>query len=93
MSESEIEIESINKITTPHITKFELARILGTRALQISMGADIMIDLDVDEVEPLDIAMKELLCKKMPLKIRRYLPDGSYEDCDVNELIVTQLDA
>ena len=32
--------------------------------------------------------MKELREKKIPFTIRRYLPDGSYEDWGVNELIV-----
>jgi len=34
------------------------------------------------------IAMKELREKKIPFTIRRYLPDGSYEDWAVHELIV-----
>lgn len=34
------------------------------------------------------IAMKELREKKIPFTIRRYLPDGSYEDWRVDELII-----
>lgn len=33
-----------------------------------------------DEIDPLEIAMKELKAKKIPIVIRRYLPDHSYED-------------
>ncbi len=35
------------------------------------------------------IAMKELKEKKIPFTIRRYLPDGSYEDWRLSELILT----
>ncbi|XP_043376550.1 DNA-directed RNA polymerases I, II, and III subunit RPABC2 isoform X2 [Chelonia mydas] len=52
------------RITTPYMTKYERARVLGTRALQIA-------------------------ARKIPIIIRRYLPDGSYEDWGVDELIIT----
>ena len=75
------------RATTPYMTKYERARILGTRALQISMNAPVFVDLE-GETDPLRIAMKELAEKKIPLVIRRYLPDGSFEDWSVEELIV-----
>ncbi|PLW38162.1 hypothetical protein PCANC_11694 [Puccinia coronata f. sp. avenae] len=77
-----------NKVrtTTPYMTKYERARILGTRALQISMNAPVLVPLD-GESDPLEIAMKELSQRKIPLIVRRYLPDGSYEDWSVSELI------
>ncbi|TID29840.1 hypothetical protein CANINC_001589 [Pichia inconspicua] len=75
------------RITTPFMTKYERARILGTRALQISMNAPVLVDIE-GETDPLQIAMKELSAKKIPLVIRRYLPDGSYEDWSVDELII-----
>lgn len=67
------------RITTRYLTKFERARVLGTRALQISMNAPVMVDLD-GETDPLKIAEKELRERKIPIIIRRYLPDGSHED-------------
>ncbi|GJV84709.1 DNA-directed RNA polymerases II and V subunit 6B-like protein [Tanacetum coccineum] len=73
--------------TSKYMTKYERARILGTRALQISMNAPVMVELE-GEIDPLEIAMKELRMKKIPFTIRRYLPDGSYEDWGVDELIV-----
>jgi len=75
------------RITTPYMTKYERARILGTRALQISMNAPIMVDLE-GETDPLEIAMKELRHRRIPLVIRRKLPDGSYEDWSVDELMI-----
>ncbi|CAF3701071.1 unnamed protein product, partial [Rotaria sordida] len=41
------------------------------------------------ETDPLQIAMRELKEKKIPMIIRRYLPDGSYEDWSIEELILT----
>lgn len=65
------------RTTTPYMTKYERARILGTRALQISMNAPVLVDLE-GETDPLQIAIKELSEKKIPLIVRRYLPDGLY---------------
>jgi len=62
---------------------------LGTRALQISMNAPIMVELE-GETDPLQIAMKELKERKVPLIIRRYLPDESYEDWSIDELEIAQ---
>ncbi|CAK7269685.1 subunit common to RNA polymerases I, II, and III [Sporothrix epigloea] len=74
------------RTTTPFMTKYERARILGTRALQISMNAPVLVDLE-GETDPLQIAMKELREKKVPLIVRRYLPDGYYEDWTCEELL------
>mmetsp|Transcript_7072 Transcript_7072/g.31219 ORF Transcript_7072/g.31219 Transcript_7072/m.31219 type:complete len:128 (+) Transcript_7072:4936-5319(+) len=75
------------RTTTRYMTKYERARILGTRALQISMGAPILVELE-GETDPLVIAQKELREKKIPITVRRYLPDGSYEDWNVDDLII-----
>ncbi|PIO25900.1 hypothetical protein AB205_0086510, partial [Aquarana catesbeiana] len=52
------------------------------------MCAPVMVELE-GETDPLLIAMKELKARKIPIIIRRYLPDGSYEDWGVDELIIT----
>ena len=68
-------IQNSERTTTPYMTKYERARILGTRALQISMNAPVLVDLE-GETDPLQIAIKELREKKIPLIVRRYMPDG-----------------
>ena len=70
------------------ICRYERARVLGTRALQIAMCAPVMVELE-GETDPLQIAMKELKQRKIPIIIRRYLPDGSYEDWGIEELLIT----
>lgn len=86
--EATLRVQPEKRITTPFMTKYERARVLGTRALQISMCAPIMVELE-GETDPLQIAMKELKAKKIPIIIRRYLPDGSFEDWGIDELIIT----
>ncbi|ESQ32656.1 hypothetical protein EUTSA_v10005087mg [Eutrema salsugineum] len=88
-TEDKIEQEAVQRPreTSKFMTKYERARILGTRALQISMNAPVMVELE-GETDPLEIAMKELRQRKIPFTIRRYLPDGSFEDWGVDELIV-----
>lgn len=86
-TEEEHAIPSEQRTTTPYMTKYERARVLGTRALQISMGAPVMVELE-GETDPLKIAMKELKAKKVPIIIRRFLPNSSYEDWAVDELII-----
>lgn len=80
-------VESTQRVTTKYMTKYERARILGTRALQIAMGAPVMVELE-GETDPLEVARKELKQRKIPIIIRRYLPDGSFEDWAVDELII-----
>jgi len=74
------------RTTTPYMTKYERARVLGTRALQISGNAPVLIDVE-GMTDPLQIAIKELREKKIPLVVRRYLPDGWYEDWTCEELL------
>eukprot|EP00914_Ancora_sagittata_P032172 GHVO01065162.1.p1 GENE.GHVO01065162.1~~GHVO01065162.1.p1 ORF type:complete len:113 (-),score=26.65 GHVO01065162.1:104-442(-) len=58
------------KVTSPYMTKFERARVIGTRALQLSMNAPVTIPLD-GETDPLVIAEKELYAKTVPFIVRR----------------------
>ncbi|HIH44898.1 MAG TPA: DNA-directed RNA polymerase subunit K [Candidatus Methanoperedenaceae archaeon] len=50
-------------------TKYEHARIVGARALQISMGAPVLID--DDSGDPIDIAMRELELGVLPITVKR----------------------
>ncbi|MCW6169579.1 MAG: DNA-directed RNA polymerase subunit K [Thermoplasmatales archaeon] len=52
-------------------TKFEKARIIGARALQISMGAPVIIDIPAGLIDPVDIAMLEFENNVIPITIKR----------------------
>ena len=52
-------------------TRFEKARIVGARALQISMGAPTIIKIPKDVVSPIDIAMLEFNEDAIPITVKR----------------------
>jgi len=71
----------------PKITRFEKARIVGARALQISMGAPILVGVEGGFTSPIDIALQELEAGILPITIRRTLPDGTFQDIPLKWLI------
>lgn len=52
-------------------TRFEKARIIGARALQISMGAPIVIDVPAGVVDPIEMAWKEFDADAIPITVKR----------------------
>jgi len=52
-------------------TRFEKARIVGARALQISMGAPTLIKIPKDVINPIDIAMIEFKEDAIPITVKR----------------------
>ena len=58
------------KMTRSELTRFERARILGARALQISMGAKPLVKVS-GSIDPIDIATLELENKVLPLDVKR----------------------
>ena len=82
-------VKNMERITSSFMTKYEKARVLGTRALQISKNAPLMIVPIAGESDPYKLAERELTERKIPFIIRRYLPDLSYEDWKLSELTYT----
>jgi len=60
---------------------------VGARALQIAMGAPILVEPSQHMSNPIDIAIKELDSGILPITIRRTLPDGTYQDIPLKWLI------
>lgn len=52
-------------------TRFEKARIVGARALQISLGAPILVDYPEEVLDPVDIAMMEYDEDVVPITVTR----------------------
>jgi len=50
-------------------TKYEKARIIGARALQIAMGAPVLIE--IDEIDPIEIAIAEFEKGIIPITVKR----------------------
>ena len=56
------------------LTRYEKARIIGARALQISLGAPILVDIPEDQYDPIEIALEELEQDAIPMQIIRKFP-------------------
>ena len=52
-------------------TRFEKARIIGARALQISMGAPVLIEHTKEQIDPLQLALIEYAAGLIPLAPKR----------------------
>mmetsp|Transcript_68901 Transcript_68901/g.165377 ORF Transcript_68901/g.165377 Transcript_68901/m.165377 type:complete len:157 (+) Transcript_68901:58-528(+) len=89
--------------TTPFLTKYERARVLGHRALQLTCGSPNRLNLPEVEAcrdpklkkrvkalraNPQRMAEEELKKGVIPFVVRRKFSDGSYEDWRVKELLM-----
>ncbi|HVN66670.1 MAG TPA: DNA-directed RNA polymerase subunit K [Methanomicrobiales archaeon] len=50
-------------------TRYERARIIGARALQISMGAPVLVKSE--RTDPLEIALEEFAAQMIPITVKR----------------------
>lgn len=73
-------------IGPPTLTRFERARIIGSRSLQLSLGAPILIDSSKKFNDTISIAVAELDLRVLPISIRRVLPNGLYQDIPIDWL-------
>ena len=78
-------------------TKYEHARIVGARALQISQGAPFMIKLNDDDLKkigynPVEIAKMEYAQGLIPISIRRPMPGFSKKDTSAKPFDQTKLE-
>lgn len=75
----------MNRCTFPRLNEYEQAMLIGVRREQIANGSHPLVrPLPTDT--PFDLAVRELLEKKIPLKIIRELPNGQKETWDITEL-------
>ncbi|WP_338601575.1 DNA-directed RNA polymerase subunit K [Sulfolobus tengchongensis] len=59
------------------LTKYEIARIISARALQLAMGAPALIDVNnINSTDVVTIAEEEFKRGVLPITIRRRLPNG-----------------
>jgi DNA-directed RNA polymerase I, II, and III subunit RPABC2 len=82
------EVKKYVKIGPIFLTRYEKARIVGARALQISFGAPILIEKPKNMIDPIKIALLELKLQILPLTIRREMPNGAYQDIAISKFIL-----
>jgi len=69
----------------PTLTRFEKARIMGARALQLSLGAPVFIKIPKNAITSLEIAMEELNQRLLPIVIKRSLPNKDYQNIPIDK--------
>lgn len=79
-----MDTETVSKYENT-LTKFEKARVIGQRAMQLSLGAPPLVDI-TGMRDALEIARKELKENKIPIIIRRTYPNGETKDFAVSEM-------
>lgn len=57
-------------------SRFEKARIIGARALQITMGAPILIEVPAGMIDPIKIALQEYEKGIIPITVKRVAEGG-----------------
>lgn len=69
------------------LTRFERARIVGARSLQLAMGAPSFVPSDETIRDSIALAMVELASEALPISIRRSLPNGYSQDIPIKYLL------
>ena len=80
----------------PEFSKYEKARILGARGLQIAMDAPVLKKMDEKELEalnfdPLRIAEKELESGVLPISVKRPMPEKKEEKLEKIKIDVKEI--
>ena len=75
------------KIGPLKLTRFERARIIGARALQLALGAPMFVSVTKGVVDPVGLAIIEVQARVLPISIRRSLPNDMYQDIPVDALL------
>ena len=70
---------------TDRLTRFEAARLLGARALQISLGAPVLVK--TEEIDASKIGKQEFKENVIPMTIKRKLPSEEYFIVEIKKAI------
>ena len=96
MVEKEIISDKV-EIGTPYLTRYERARIVGARALQLSYGAPELLSFESESLTPIEMARRELNLRVLPLGIQRKFPTGQFQIIPIqwlkDGLYIEQIDA
>jgi len=72
----------------PFLSVFEKTRILGMRTNQLAQGARPFIEVPDYVTDVHEIAQLELDQRRLPIIIKRYMPDGTYEKFRLSDLMI-----
>jgi len=72
----------------PFLTQFEKTKILGFRTNQLSQGARPYIVVPEHVTDIRQIAQMELDARRLPIIIKRPMPDGTFEKWRLSDLLI-----
>lgn len=80
------------RIGPKRLTKYERARVIAARALQLAMGAPPLIDVSkLGVYDPVLIAEKELSLGILPILIKREKPNGEFQLIPLKVLVEAEM--
>ena len=74
--------------SVPFLTQFEKTKILGFRTNQLSNGARPYIAIPKHVSDLREIARLELEARRLPIIIKRPMPDGTFEKWRLSDLLI-----
>ena len=72
------------------LTRFEVARLIGARALQISLGAPVFVQSE--KLDPIEISKEEFRKMILPITVKRKLPNGEEIIIDIKKAVKNWLE-
>jgi len=72
----------------PFLTQFEKTKILGFRTNQLSQGARPYIAVPQHITDIREIARMELEARRLPVILKRPMPDGTFEKWRLSDLLI-----
>lgn len=73
------------------LTRFEVARLIGARSLQIALGAPVLVE-NPENPSSIDIARAEFKAKMIPMTIKRELPNSEKVIVEIKKAIANWLE-
>lgn len=77
-----------NHLSYPFLNKYEITKIIGHRANELSQGGRPYINLEPHITDPKEIARMELDQRRLPYIIKRPMPNGTFEYWRLSDLII-----
>jgi DNA-directed RNA polymerase I, II, and III subunit RPABC2 len=74
--------------SVPFLTQYEKTKILGFRTNQLSQGARPYIAVPEHVTELKEIAKMELEARRLPIILKRPMPDGTFEKWRLSDLLI-----
>ena len=74
--------------SVPFLTQYEKTKILGFRTNQLSQGARPYIAVPEHVTDIKEIARMELEARRLPIILKRPMPDGTFEKWRLSDLLI-----